>query len=57
MTTGILLASAPAPGDAAFRAEAVLLVIVLILFLTLILDRVMAKLPEARASGQAIPKD
>ena len=48
MTAGILLASAPTPGEATFRAEAVLLVIVLILFLTLILERVIPKLPDAR---------
>ena len=45
MTAGLLLASAPTPGAATFRAEAVVLVILLILFLTLILDRVMPKLP------------
>jgi len=53
MTAGVLLGSAPTPGDATFRAEAILLVIALILFLTLILDRVVPKLPETRASGQA----
>jgi flagellar biogenesis protein FliO len=51
MTAGILLASAPTSGEATFRAKAVVLVIALILFLTLILERVMPKLPDAPPSG------
>lgn len=53
MTAGTLLASAPTPGEATFRAEAVLLVIGLILFLTLILERVIPKLPAARSDSGA----
>ncbi len=51
MTAGILLASAPTPGEATFRAEAVVLVIALILFLTLILERVMPELPGTQSKG------
>lgn len=51
MTAGILLVSAPTPGEATFRAGAVLLVIALILFLTLILERIMPAPPGARPSG------
>jgi hypothetical protein len=57
MTAGTLLASAPIPGDATFRAEAVLLIIALILFLTFILERVMPKLPVPKPSGQARTDD
>lgn len=56
MTAGILLASAPMPGDAIFRVEAILLVIALILFLTLILERVVPKLLKTPSPGQ-IRKD
>jgi len=52
MTAGILLASAPTPGEAAFRAEAVVLVIALILFLTLFLERIVPKLPDPQPSVQ-----
>lgn len=51
MTAGILLTSAPTPSEASFRVEAVVLVIALILFLTLVLERVMPRLPNARPSG------
>lgn len=50
MTAGVLLASAPTPGDAGFRAGAIVLVIGLILFLTLVLERVMPKLAEPTPS-------
>ncbi len=48
MTAGVLLASAPTLSEATFRAEAVVLVIALILFLTLVLERIMPKLPGTR---------
>jgi len=48
MTAGILLATAPTPGAATFRVEIVLLVIALILFLTLILEQVVPRLPDAK---------
>jgi len=54
MTAGILLASAPIPGDATFRAKAVLLVIALILRLTLLLEQVT---PVPQPSGQARKED
>lgn len=57
MTAGILLASAPTPDQATFRAEAVVLVIALILFLTLILERVVPRLPNAQPSRQAREDD
>ena len=52
MTAGALLASAPTLGAATFRAEAVVMVIALILFLTLVLERVMPRLPLVQASPQ-----
>lgn len=53
MTAGILLVSAPTPGAATFRAEAVVLVIALIVCLTLILERVMPMLPAALPPREA----
>lgn len=47
MTAGVLLASAPTLAEATFRTESVVLVIALILFLTLVLERIMPKLPGA----------
>jgi len=43
MTAGDLLASAPTPGDATFRAEAVVLVIALIALLSLIIDFILKR--------------
>jgi len=57
MTAGILLASAPTPGDATFRAEAVVLVIALIVFLTLILERIMPTLPAPLPHREARKDD
>jgi hypothetical protein len=45
---GVLLASSPTVGEATFRAEVVVLVIALILFLTLVLERFMPRLPGTR---------
>lgn len=50
MTAGVLLVSAPTPTEATFRIEAVFLVIALILFLTLMLERVVPKLVGAQAT-------
>jgi hypothetical protein len=50
MTAGVLLVSAPKPTAATFRIEAVSLVIALILFLTLMLERVVPKVVGAQAS-------
>lgn len=57
MTAGALLASAPTLGEATFRAEAVVMVVALILFLTLILERVMPRLPKVQASPQGRKAD
>lgn len=53
MTAGVLLVSAPTPTEATFRIEAVFLVIALILFLTLMLERVVPKLVGAQATKPA----
>ncbi len=51
MTAGVLLVSAPTPTEATFRIEAVFLLIALILFLTLMLERI--KLVGAQATKPA----
>lgn len=53
MTAGLLLVSAPTPTEATFRIEAVFLAIALILFLTLMLERVVPKLVGAHATKPA----
>lgn len=53
MTAGVLLVSAPTPTEATFRIEAVFLVIALILFLTLMLERVVPRLVGAQAPKPA----
>ena len=53
MTAGVLLASAPSPEAASFRAVAILLVVALVLFLTLVLERVVPRLLAPRRVGQS----
>lgn len=53
MTAGVLLVSAPTPTEATFRIEAVFLVIALVLFLTLLLERVVPRPAAALPTGPA----
>lgn len=55
LTISIPLASVPTAGEAAFSAEAVVPVIVLILFLTLAIDRSMEKIPACGHKGGSGP--